>query len=1622
METFELFVSSPGDVMVERRRVENVVSRLNGEFADVARLEAIRWETEHYQAFSTFQAQIPRSIDCDLVIGILKWRLGTELPPDFGEKLPDGRPFPSGTAYEILTAIEKRQEGGKLPDIYVFRFAGSSPSVAVEDPNRARVEHDWQMLKGFFQEWFLTDRGYFKAAFNSYSSEDDFEAQLEKLLRKWVADKVVGGRVVRWPIEVKGSPFRGLAAFGAKHAPVLFGRSNDTTRAVDLWREAASRGSPYLLVVGASGSGKSSLARAGVIPRLTTPGVIKEVDAWRVAVIRPGDSAAGPFTALAIALMQDEAGLAKEEEGRGPALPEIGRGDSQTPAELAAVLHDADAAAAIKPIVNALVRVAVGEHERERYGRELRCDLVLLIDQFEELFAASVSEAERKRFIDLMAALVGTGHVWIAATLRADFYARMLDQPALRKLKELGTTYDLAAPGPVELAEIVRGPAEAAGLVFETDAVIGERLDERLLRDADRPDMLPLVQLALSRVFEGRESVGGEIRLPLKVYEGLGGLKGIVNEAGETALASLGEAEKARLPRLLRRLAVPTHVQDAIGKGALTIRAVPLAQAAPDAAAGNLLDALVRARLLTTSGVEAEAQVRLAHQKVLEDWARARTIVVESADFYRIRADLEDSRRKWETGQRRGEFLARGLPLAEAESIVGKYGDELTPEVLAYVRASRQRANRAQMIGWGAAAVFFLVAVGAGVAAKVAVDQRAAAEAARAQAVAQTQRADRNFTAAKDTVDGLIFNIAQGLQGVVGMRVDTIHRILETVQKTINQLTQTAPDDPKLLRSRSAMFNNFATTYLAAGDLKDASAAAAQSLDIARKLAGQDQGNAEAQRDLATSLQKLGDVKLQAGDQTGALAAYRESLDIVRTLAAQDPSNAEAQRDLATSLIRLGAVKLQAGDQAGALAAYQDSLDIARKLAAQDPGNAAAQRDVAVTLSVVGDVKLQAGDQAGALAAYQDSLDIARKLAAQDQAYAQTLVSMDQGKLGDVKLRAGDQAGAFAAYQDSLDITRKLAAQDPSNAQAQRGVSVSLNKVGDVKLQAGDQLGALAAYQESLDIARRLAAQDPGNALAQRDLAVSLNKVGDVKLQAGDQAGALAAHQESLDIRRKLAAQDLGNAQAQRDVSVSLNELGNVKLQAGDRAGALAAHQESLDVARRLAAQDPGNAQAQRDVSVSLDRLGDVKLQAGDRAGALAAHQESLDIRRRLAAQDPGNAQAQRDVSVSLDRLGDVKLQAGDRAGALAAHQESLDIRRKLAAQDPGNAQAQRDVSVSLDRLGDVKLQAGDQAGALAAHQESLDIARKLAAQDPGNAQAQRDVAVSLQKLGDVKLQAGDRAGALAADQDSLDIARKLAAQGPGNAQAQRDVAVSLDTLGDVKLQAGDQAGALTAYQESLDIARKLAAQDPSNAQAQRDVAVSLQKLGDVKLQAGDRAGALAAHQESLDIVRKLAAQDPGNAQAQRDVAVTLDNLGDVKLLTGDRAGALAAYQECVDIVRKLAAQDPGNAQAQRDVAVTLDKLGDVKLQAGDRAGALAAYQECVDIVRKLAAQDPGNAQAQTDLVTGLVKTSSVDPGRARAELTEALSILKKLDQEQKLTTAQKDLRDLVRASLSKLR
>jgi hypothetical protein len=96
-QTLRLFVSSPGDVAGERRRVDLVVERLNAEFAGRVRIETVRWELGYYSAHDTFQGQIPEAAECDVVVAVFRGRLGTPLPPEF-PRLPSGDPYPSGSA------------------------------------------------------------------------------------------------------------------------------------------------------------------------------------------------------------------------------------------------------------------------------------------------------------------------------------------------------------------------------------------------------------------------------------------------------------------------------------------------------------------------------------------------------------------------------------------------------------------------------------------------------------------------------------------------------------------------------------------------------------------------------------------------------------------------------------------------------------------------------------------------------------------------------------------------------------------------------------------------------------------------------------------------------------------------------------------------------------------------------------------------------------------------------------------------------------------------------------------------------------------------------------------------------------------------------------------------------------------------------------------------------------------------------------------------------------------------------------------------------------------------------------------------------------------------------------
>jgi hypothetical protein len=713
LKTVQVFISSPTDVEHERQRAERVVERLNGQYSGVVRLIPIRWEQKFYEARASFQEQIPEASSCDLVIGILWSRLGSELPPEM-PPMPSGEPYPSGTAYEVLTAIERSKEEGH-PSVYLFRKTASAVLPIEDETKRALVIEQLDRLKAFWERWIKTKEGHFKAGYQEFANPDQFEAQLERLLRDWLDERVLNGRTALWPINTKGSPFRGLAAFGAKHAPVFFGRGSDITRAVDALKDAAERGSPFLLLVGSSGSGKSSLARAGLSPRLTAPGVVGAVDEWRTAVMRPGENKDEPTLALSTHLFDGPKDIPPDEEGCPFALPELSKSSHKTPQRLAKALASGDAAS----VLWALDSIADERQAQGGYDRPVRVDLLLIVDQLDELFAADVSEEEREVFAKALTALAATGRVWVIATLRTDLYERLQQIAALLALKQNGAAYDLAPPGPAELAEIVRKPAEAAGLAYERNSKTGQSLDEKLLEDAGRADMLPLLQFALQELFERRAIKDADALLTFAAYSEIGGLDGAIDQRAEQALAALGEAEQASLPRLLRQLAVPAREKN---EGtSLTIRSVSVSEANFNETAKRLVKALVDARILLSSGEEGEAAIRLAHERVLKSWGRAREIVRDNADFYRIRSNVDDQLARWQAaGKNRDLLISKGVPLAEAESIVRRYPGELSPQTLAYIDASGKRARLRQRFTAAAAILFAFMTVGATVAGAIA--------------------------------------------------------------------------------------------------------------------------------------------------------------------------------------------------------------------------------------------------------------------------------------------------------------------------------------------------------------------------------------------------------------------------------------------------------------------------------------------------------------------------------------------------------------------------------------------------------------------------------------------------------------------------------------------------------------------------------------------------------------------------------------------------------------------------------------------------------------------------------------------------------------------------------------
>lgn len=465
------------------------------------------------------------------------------------------------------------------------------------------------------------------------------------------------------PIEARDDicPYRGLQAFDEEHADYFFGRDADIQRLLE--RLKITR---FIGVIGSSGSGKSSLVRAGVVPALKK-GVLAESDTWTIRVFTP---TAHPLAALAANLLR-----LFPQGSMNQTLDEMSR-DERT-------LH---------------LAVALALAERPAAER-----VVLVVDQFEEVFTLCRDERERAAFIAnlLYAAFIPNGRIAVLLTLRADFYPKCATYPELSA--RIAAQQFLVSPMDVEnLKQAIEEPAWQTGLEFEPGLV------ETILEDVEsQPGALPLLEHALMELWERRR---GSL-LTLEAYRESGGVEGAIAKRADAIYSSFNEEQQQIVRRIMLRLTQPGEGTEDTRRRATMDELVTRPGESNEVE--GVAQMMANARLLTTgSDEQPDGQtIDVSHEALIRGWPRLRKWIEEDRAGLRILRRLTDAAREWQPTKDES-LLYRGARLAQAVEWRERNEaalNELEREFLNASVAARQaieRRRRRVLTGLAAGLVF----------------------------------------------------------------------------------------------------------------------------------------------------------------------------------------------------------------------------------------------------------------------------------------------------------------------------------------------------------------------------------------------------------------------------------------------------------------------------------------------------------------------------------------------------------------------------------------------------------------------------------------------------------------------------------------------------------------------------------------------------------------------------------------------------------------------------------------------------------------------------------------------------------------------------------------------------
>jgi energy-coupling factor transporter ATP-binding protein EcfA2 len=440
------------------------------------------------------------------------------------------------------------------------------------------------------------------------------------------------------PIGSNRPPYRGIEPFRISDADIFFGRDSLTRYLIERLRSWH-----FLALVGPSGSGKSSLVRAGLIPALQR-GALPGSESWKNVIFRPGTS---PVRELAARLFQDH---------NDPDIPLHNKIDRL-----------------VAEMTNSTVALAT------ELRRAAQPHTLVVVDQFEEVFVQTPSESERQALFGniLDATSLRTANLSVVLLLRADFYASIAGYPDIAE--RIAARQIIVTPmQESELWDAITCPAERMGLRFEID------LAEKMLEEMrGQGGALPLMQQALLELWKQRD---GNI-LTHSAYETIGGVKGSIARWANSVYEELSTARQNVVRKILLELIEPE------GKARRRVlrRDLIIGNEEPQEIE-ETLEYLIQKRLLSTDrdATNKDNLVEIAHEALIDRWPTLHAWVEESRESRRIRRQLRERISVWERLNRAEGSLIRGAELDEIEKWNHDKLTTLSPIEKEYLEACRE--------------------------------------------------------------------------------------------------------------------------------------------------------------------------------------------------------------------------------------------------------------------------------------------------------------------------------------------------------------------------------------------------------------------------------------------------------------------------------------------------------------------------------------------------------------------------------------------------------------------------------------------------------------------------------------------------------------------------------------------------------------------------------------------------------------------------------------------------------------------------------------------------------------------------------------------------------------------